>query len=119
MSATWSVEQRRCLAALGYTLVRSASADAHGQGEAAAAAIDGAAVVAPRSAAQASVIAGAIAPLLHALIRAAGQDPARIDVEEWTRAQRIPSLAQLRSNPAAKRALWPQLRGLRRERAAS
>lgn len=43
-------------------------------------------------------------PLLRALARAAGGDPARLPP--------LPPLDQLRS-PAAKRALWPRLRALR------
>lgn len=45
-------------------------------------------------------------PLLAALARAAGVEPARLP--------ELPALESLRGDPAAKRALWPRLRALRR-----
>ena len=117
MNATWSNEQRRCLAALGYSVFRPASDEA-GKQQTTATAGDRGADVSPRST-KAHITAVAIDPILRALIRAAGQDPSRIDNDEWKRTQRIPSLVQLRNNPAAKRALWPQLRALRGERGPS
>ena len=95
MSSTWSAEQRRCLEALGFALYRSAAAGS---------------THAPEPA--------AIDPLLHALLCAAGHDPARgdparIDATAWMREMQIPSLPALRADPAAKRALWPRLRTLR------
>jgi len=91
MNATWSDEQRRCLDALGYTLYRPVAAPApHGD---------------------------AATPLMRALMLAARVDLAVIaDTGGWLRAQQVPSLAQLRNDPAAKRALWPRLRALRRAR---
>lgn len=51
-------------------------------------------------------------PLARALLRAAGRDPAATDAAAllggWPPAQ------SLRGDPRAKRALWPQLRALRR-----
>ncbi len=106
MSSAWSVEQQRCLTALGYTLYRSAVLPASG---------------AQTTAAIADVTETAIDPLLRALLCAAGFDPAsrdrlQIDADDWMRKHRIPSLVQLRNDPAAKRALWPQLRASRRKR---
>ena len=96
MNAIWSDEQRRCLDALGYTLYRSAATPALG--------VD----------ASNGMQDGSL-PLLRALYRASNFDPATTaDAEEWLRAQQVPSLAQLRNDPAAKRALWPRLRALRR-----
>ena len=51
---------------------------------------------------------------LHfALIRASGCNPGAVDtaqvIAQW------PASSELRGNPAAKRALWPQLRALRRQ----
>ncbi len=119
MSAVWSDEQRRCLAALGYTLYRSAAAsesnaDFAREVSVAIAANSGNGMVpAPKK-----QIATTIDPLLHALMRAVGCDHAQAkDADAWKHAQQIPSLAQLRNNPAAKRALWPRLRALRKERA--
>jgi hypothetical protein len=93
VNAIWSAEQRRCLDALGFTLYRSTTADA--------------------PAATAPV---AIDPLLHALLRAADRDPARIDAQAWLREMQVHSLATLRADPMAKRALWPRLRAARRGR---
>src|SRR5690606_38004199 len=51
-------------------------------------------------------------PLAHALLRAAGRDPGDPGAADLLR--RLPPLASLRGDPAAKRALWPRLRALRR-----
>jgi hypothetical protein len=89
MNAIWSDEQRRCLDALGYTLYRTVAVTAlHDPEE---------------------------TRLMRALLLAARVDPASIaDAARWLRALPVPSLAQLRCDPAAKRALWPRLRALRR-----
>lgn len=51
-------------------------------------------------------------PLIHALLRAAGRSR---DAEDAARlAKTWPAPRALRANPSAKRALWPQLRALRR-----
>ena len=52
-------------------------------------------------------------PLAHALLRAAGRSPDDADAAALLR--ELPSLASLRGDPAAKRALWPRLRALRRD----
>lgn len=58
-------------------------------------------------------IAGLPDKLMLALLRASGQNPS----EPATQALMASwPLDQLRSSPAAKRALWPQLRALRRQR---
>ena len=51
-------------------------------------------------------------PLAHALLRAAGRGPDSEDAALLLRG--LPPLAALRGDPAAKRALWPKLRALRR-----
>ena len=51
-------------------------------------------------------------PLAHALLRAAGRGPDSDGAAALLRG--LPPLAALRADPAAKRALWPQLRALRR-----
>lgn len=104
MSAIWSAEQQRCLAALGYTVYRPAVLPAS---DAVSATLVGAA---PGTQAPAM-----IDPLLRALLRAANRDRAQIDTDAWIVEQNIPSLPQLRNDAIAKRALWPQLRALRRE----
>ena len=51
-------------------------------------------------------------PLIHALLRAAGR---KVDAEDAVRLTKTwPASRTLRNNPLAKRALWPQLRALRR-----
>lgn len=83
----WDAFQREVLAALGHEVLVLAPADV--EGAACAPAFDGAGMT----------------PLQQALLRAVGGDPARL--------AGLPPLDQLRS-PAAKRALWPRLRALRR-----
>lgn len=96
MSAVWSDEQQRCLAALDYTLYRTAAL--------------------PVPAAQTAGAATAIDPLLRALLRAANRSHAQIDTDAWMISLQIPLLSELRNDPAAKRTLWPRLRASRRER---
>ena len=50
-------------------------------------------------------------PLLHALLRAAGCDPA--DARALSLLGELPPVATLRGDAAAKRRLWPRLRALR------
>lgn len=56
-------------------------------------------------------------PLLRALLHAAGRDASASDAREWMHTW--PAVARLRGDPAAKRALWPQLRALRASGAQS
>jgi hypothetical protein len=63
----------------------------------------------PATPSMASARAPADATLLRALAQAAGR---AADDGELLRT--LPSLASLRGNPAARRALWPRLRALRR-----
>jgi hypothetical protein len=51
-------------------------------------------------------------PLAHALLRAARRAPDAPDAAALLRG--LPPLAALRNDPAAKRALWPILRAVRR-----
>jgi hypothetical protein len=65
-------------------------------------------IIAPRRA------AARLPDRLHiALIRAAGINPNAPDMAEVI--AQLPASAQLRGNPAAKRALWPRLRALRKQ----
>lgn len=50
-------------------------------------------------------------PLLHAVLRAAGRDPA--DARAMALLGELPPVATLRGDAAAKRRLWPRLRALR------
>ncbi len=89
----WDGFQREMLAALGHEVF-----------ELAAAAPAGTAAV--TDAAAATMIG--MPPLVHAIARAAGLDVSALPA--------LPPVEALRS-PAAKRALWPRLRALRRARA--
>ncbi|HEY0659793.1 MAG TPA: hypothetical protein VGD21_00500 [Lysobacter sp.] len=100
MSTPWSAEQREWLQALGHEAM----------------------VLAPMSALSAAGVTGRVAdsdvappapwpdgPLLRALARAAGRRATDAEL-----ARLLPDPATLRGNAAAKRALWPRLRALRR-----
>lgn len=92
---SWSPQQQAMLSAMGYTLYRQAGAAPVSAG------------VAEPVRAQASPAASADR-LLQALARAAGgHDLAALA---------LPPIEQLRTSGAAKRALWPTLRALRRKR---
>lgn len=93
---SWDGFQREALAELGFTVYVVADARAASAPTAAAGAEDATAARMPPSA------------LIHALIRAAACTPAQLPP--------LPSLQQLAADPAAKRALWPQLRRLRARR---
>lgn len=86
MSAVWSPLQRETLEAMGLPVYRAVGIAAPGE--------------LPDD------------PLIHALLRAAGRSR---DAEDAVRLARTwPAPRALRSDPRAKRALWPQLRALRR-----
>lgn len=138
MSELWSSQQHEWLKALGHTLYVPGGAEAPlaetpaapAQKQALRSATPAAAPSTTRrvpaehatSAPPARVAAPArratsrLPDKLHfALIRASGCDPSAEGVAQimagW------PPSSELRGNPAAKRALWPQLRALRRQRA--
>ena len=87
----WDAFQREMLSALGHEVVVLAAA------------MDAAPV---EAAPAAQFDATGMPPLQQALVRAVGGDP--------TRLAGLAPLEQLRT-PAAKRALWPRLRALRRD----
>lgn len=89
----WDAFQREVLAALGHEVLVLATADPDGVREA------------PVQAATVQAAGAGVPPLQQALLRAVGGDAARL--------AGLPPLDQLRT-PAAKRALWPRLRALRR-----
>ncbi|MHB8911756.1 MAG: hypothetical protein ACYC42_03745 [Lysobacter sp.] len=103
MNVSWSPQQRQWLQALGHDVLMLAAAEAPPQ-----AAETGAAgvrpVIAPTR--QAAPTAGD-SPLLRALLRAAGRRD--LGGLAW-----LPDPATLRGDAAAKRALWPRLRTLRK-----
>lgn len=85
---SWDAFQREMLDALGHRVYRLAGAEQGG----------------PGSAVQADV--GELTPLQRSVLRAAGlRDPD---------ASLLAAARGLRADPAAKRALWPRLRTLRR-----
>jgi len=88
----WDAFQREMLSALGHEVMMLASATEAVPVEAAPVA--------------AQFDATGMPPLQRALVRAVGGDAARL--------AGLPPLEQLRT-PAAKRALWPRLRALRRD----
>ena len=83
----WDAFQREVLSALGHEVLALVATGAAGT------------AIAP------AIDATGMPALQQALLRAVGGDPARL--------AGLPPLAQLRT-PAAKRALWPRLRALRR-----
>lgn len=102
----WTSEQREWLQALGHDVLTLVQAGAPQQAAAGA--------VAPAMPASPPVSAPAragtdVPPLLRALARAA-----RREADDPELLHTVPDLATLRGNPAARRALWPRLRGLRR-----
>lgn len=105
MNAPWSAQQREWLQALGHDVLMLGGAKTPPQvsGTAVTSVL---AVIAPRRPPPAAATPSG-SPLLRALLRAAG----RRDLGElaW-----LPDPASLRGNAAAKRALWPRLRTLRK-----
>ena len=104
MSAPWSEQQREWLQALGHDVLMFAPGSI-------------AATSAPSSPSADDVIsAGRVAgitssdsPLLRALARAAGRQPQDSEFQLV-----LPDLSTLCGDPAARRALWPRLRALRK-----
>jgi hypothetical protein len=124
MSALWSPQQREWLQAMGHQVWALGGAQSIESGSQAVASVQDAPADARREAA--ALLKGESAPLarqaaptpreparadrlLLAVLRAAGRDSNDAEV-----AALITDLASLRGNAAAKRALWPHLRALRR-----
>ena len=137
MTELWSAQQHEWLTALGHTLYVPGSAEAPVMAAAPAAAVQAAdppvmrmptsavasapsrrrpepdAPAPGRDTEPARRAASRVPDKLHfALIRASGCNPGAAGAAEIM--ARWPSSSELRGNPAAKRALWPQLRALRR-----
>ncbi|UNK48909.1 alanine acetyltransferase [Lysobacter sp. S4-A87] len=126
MSGLWSPQQREWLQAMGHQVwalggaqsIEAASpTEGHQEDTSAQARREAAALLKGGAAAQARPSASAPAPrmpaatdrLLMAVFRAAGRNSGDADVVAL-----VPDGAALRGNSAAKRALWPSLRALRR-----
>lgn len=99
----WSAQQCEWLAALGYDVLVPAPA-------APAPDAPGKSLQSEMPGARLQPTAAAGLPLLRALAHAAGRDTT--DPEFL---QALPDLESLRTDPAARKALWPRLRGLRRQ----
>ncbi|MGO4260239.1 alanine acetyltransferase [Lysobacter sp. TAB13] len=113
MSELWSAQQREWLQAMGHTVLalagtETAAAPALAQESERADDARPAPARADGGRAAPSREAGGDPPLLRNLLRAARRQAGDAAVLALFDAQ------ALRGNPAAKRALWPQLRGLRR-----
>ncbi len=110
MNAPWSPQQREWLQALGHEVLMLAGAQAPAELAPPPAPADLPATEARVASASRGPTAAAAAesPLLRAMLRAAG----RRDVGDlaW-----LPDPVTLRGDAAAKRALWPRLRTLRRK----
>lgn len=100
----WSSEQHRLLDALGYTLYRPVNATPGTEHAPDSSPRESTAPAPPPTS---SAAAPRESRLLGNVRLAAGGDPAGVS---------LPALEQLRRDPAGKRALWPLLRRLRRER---
>jgi len=98
----WSAEQREWLQALGHDVLRLAGATAEVEPprEVRSPAPEPVATARP---------AAAASPLLRALARAAGRNEQDAELQ-----QVLPDFATLHGNLAARRALWPRLRALRK-----
>ena len=105
MNAPWSPQQREWLQALGHEVLMLAGAAAPSEELCPAAASRACPAISPRGSAG---TAHAGSPLLRALLRAAGcRDIGELGA--W-----LPDTTTLQGNAAAKRALWPRLRALRK-----
>jgi hypothetical protein len=131
VSELWSSQQHEWLTALGHTLYVQGAAQAPAaiavsrepakpQRESLQAAVparrpEPETALSERVAAAPRRTASRLPDKLHfALIRASGCNPNAEDAAAII--ARWPPSSELRGNPAAKRALWPQLRALRRQR---
>jgi hypothetical protein len=101
MNLNFSPSQTRCLDALGYTLYALAGSE-RDSGTPPAQSSDHA-TTNPRD-----------AKLLAAILRAARMQTDAADPQVWLSERGVDSIASLRGDPAAKRALWATLRRERR-----
>ena len=105
MNASWSAQQREWLQALGHDVLVLAGAEAPAEVASLPSEHPLPAAPAPRGP---TVATAGDSPMLRAMLRAAGRrDPGDLP---W-----LPDPATLRGDAAAKRALWPRLRALRRK----
>jgi hypothetical protein len=124
--AVWSLQQQRLLRAMGYEPLRRVSIDSAPASDRPAIGVEGAgggiSGVVRVALGEHLPAAGSDGDrLLLAVLRAAGlrREDVRLLADEPSAAVelRLPPLRQLAANAAARRALWPALRALRRQRA--
>jgi hypothetical protein len=102
MNMPWDPQQREWLQALGHDVLMLASNEGSRE-------IPLAGPSEPAAAHRGAVASGpSESPLMRAVLRAAGRREAG-ELAAW-----LPDTAALRGDAAAKRALWPRLRALRR-----
>lgn len=107
----WTGEQREWLQALGHDVLMLAPAGSDVRAEAERT-LASEVIAKPRPAGRiATKPASSASPLLRALARAAGRSE---DDAEFLKT--VPDVSVLRGNPAARRALWPRLRALRKRK---
>lgn len=105
MNAPWNAQQREWLQALGHDVLVLA-----GNPAAPESATTASSTVSDAGSARASAAnQPADIPLMRAVLKAAGRREVG-ELAAW-----LPDPASLRGNAAAKRALWPRLRALRRK----
>ena len=107
----WTSEQREWLQALGHDVLMLVPAGSDVRAEAERPSGSGAPAKARPAASLAAKPASSASPLLRALARAAGRSE---DDSEFLKI--VPDVSALRGNPAARRALWPRLRALRKRK---
>jgi hypothetical protein len=107
----WSREQLEWLQALGHDVLMLAPVGSEARAEADRPSSTGLPPKSRQNVGAAAKPASSASPLLRALARAAGRSE---DDAEFLQA--VPDISVLRSNPAARRALWPRLRALRKRK---
>lgn len=107
----WTSEQREWLQALGHDVLMPAVAGSDVRAEAERLPGNEALAKSRPAAVTAAKPASSASPLLRALAHAAGRSE---DDREFLNT--VPDVSALRGNPAARRALWPRLRALRRRK---
>lgn len=106
----WTGEQREWLQALGHDVLMPVPAGSDVRAEAGRPS-ESEVPAKPRPGTGAGRPASSATPLLRALARAAGRGE---DDAEFLKT--VPDVSVLRGNPAARRALWPRLRALRKRK---
>ena len=107
----WSRQQLEWLLALGHDVLMLAPADSEVRAEADRASSTEIPQKSRRDAGTAAKPASSASLMLRALARAAGRSE-----EDAEFLQAVPDISVLRGNPAARRALWPRLRALRKRK---